>query len=65
MSITGMVANLDGSVLLQDTVSGPFAGVDVAITLGTELAERLLSQGSQEILEQILGESPAEPESLP
>ncbi len=64
MSITGMVANLDGSVLLQDTISSSFAGVDSAIALGTELAERLLSQGSQEILEQILGESPVEPEPL-
>ena len=65
MSITGMVANLDGSVLLQDTISSSFAGVDSAIALGTELAERLLSQGCQEILEQILGQSPVEPEPLP
>ena len=65
MSVTGMVANLDGSVLLQDTVSGPFAGVDDAIALGTELAGKLLAQGCQEILEQILGQSPLKPEPLP
>jgi len=65
MSVTGMVANLDGSVLLQDTVSGPFAGVDDATALGTELAGRLLAQGCQKILEQILGQSPLKPEPLP
>ena len=65
MSVNGMVANLDGSVLLHDTVSGPFASVDNAIALGTELAERLLAQGSEEILEQIRSQSPLEPEPLP
>ncbi len=65
MSVTGMVANLDGSVLLQNTVSGPLTDLDSAITLGTELAERLLSQGCKEILDQILAQSPPEPEPLP
>ena len=60
-----MVANLDGSVLLQDMVSGPFADIDSAIALGTELAKRLLAQGCQEILKQILDQSPAEPEPVP
>jgi porphobilinogen deaminase len=65
MSVTGMVANLDGSVRLQDTVSGPFASVDNAIALGTELAGRLLAQGSEEILEQIRSQSSLKPEPLP
>ena len=64
MSVIGMVANLDGSVLLKDTVSGPFAGVDDAIALGTELAGKLLAQGCQEILDQIVDRSPLEPEPL-
>ncbi len=65
MSVIGMVANLDGSVLLQDVVSGTFTDLDSATTLGTELAERLLSQGCKEILDQILAQSTPEPEPLP
>ena len=64
MSITGMVANLDGSVLLQDTRSSSFADVDDAIRLGSALAEKLLSGGGQKILDQVLGQSHLEAERL-
>ena len=64
MSITGMVANLDGSVLLQDTISSSFADVDDAIRLGAALAEELLSRGCQRILDQVLGSSHLEAEPL-
>ena len=47
------------------TISNSFTGVDSAIDLGAELAERLIALGCQEVLERILGESPMEPEALP
>ena len=45
-----MVASLDGSILIRDTVQGSF---DKAIDLGLELAEKLKQQGATKILEEI------------
>ena len=57
VTINAMVANLDGSRLLRDSISAPFSGLDSAITLGRKVAERLQAQGCQEILDAVLGES--------
>jgi hydroxymethylbilane synthase len=52
LQITGLVAEVDGSVLLRETSTGP---VDQHEKLGVELADRLLRKGGREILENILG----------
>ncbi len=52
LEITGLVAEVDGSVLLRETSTGP---VDQHEKLGVELADRLLRKGGREILENILG----------
>ncbi|MFB2918344.1 MULTISPECIES: hydroxymethylbilane synthase [Aerosakkonema] len=53
LTLTGMVASLDGQQLIKDSVSG--AAID-AEKLGIELAQRLRQQGAQTILEQIFAE---------
>jgi hydroxymethylbilane synthase len=50
--LTGLVAEVDGSVLLRENMTG---SVDKHEELGVQLAERLLDQGGREILENILG----------
>ncbi len=50
LTLTGIVASLDGKKLVKDSVSG--AAVD-AEKLGTELAHRAKEQGAQEILNDI------------
>jgi len=52
LELTGLVAEVDGSVLLRETATGP---VDKPEKLGVELANRLLKKGGREILENILG----------
>lgn len=52
LEITGLVAEVDGSVVLRQTVTGH---VDQPEKLGVELANRLLKKGGREILENILG----------
>ena len=52
LELTGLVAEVDGSVVLRETVTGP---VDQPEKLGVELANRLLKKGGREILENILG----------
>jgi len=51
LTLTGMVASLDGQRLLKDQVSGT---PDQADQLGITLAERLRQQGATEILNEIL-----------
>lgn len=53
LTLTGMVASLDGQQLIKDSVSGE--AID-AEKLGIELAQRLRQQGAQTILEQIFAE---------
>ncbi len=50
LTLTGIVASVDGQKLVKDTVTGI---ANNAEALGTELAEVLRQQGAQEILEEI------------
>ena len=50
--LTGLVSEVDGSVLLREMIRGPVAEHE---TLGVELANRLLDKGGRRILENILG----------
>ncbi len=52
--IVGLVGNLDGSVVIKETVSGVVAECETA---GRELAERLLSRGGREIMDEVYGEN--------
>jgi hydroxymethylbilane synthase len=52
IELTGLVAEVDGSLLLRDTITG---SVDKHEALGVELANQLLGQGARKILENILG----------
>jgi hydroxymethylbilane synthase len=54
IELTGLVAEVDGSVLLRETVNGP---CDRGESLGVELADRLLEQGGRKILENVYGRS--------
>ncbi len=50
VELTGMVAEVDGSVLLREAITGP---ADQHEKLGVELADRLLEMGGREILKKI------------
>ena len=52
LELTGLVAEVDGSVLLRETIRGPVGEHE---TLGVKLANRLLKEGGRQILENILG----------
>ena len=52
VEMTGMVAEIDGSVLIHETVAGP---VERRVALGEELADRLLERGGKEILDKVYG----------
>jgi hydroxymethylbilane synthase len=52
VDITGLVAEVDGSVLLRENMTGR---VDKHEELGVKLADKLLEQGGRKILEDILG----------
>ncbi len=62
IAINAMVANLDGSQLLRDSISAPVTGLDSAVELGRKVAERLRAKGCQKILDEVLAESPPIPE---
>jgi hydroxymethylbilane synthase len=51
LTLTGIVASLDGQKFVKDSVTGPATEAE---RLGTELAQRLRQQGAQEILNEIL-----------
>jgi hydroxymethylbilane synthase len=51
LTLTGIVASLDGLRLVKDSITGAASEAD---RLGTELAKTLRSQGAQEILDEIL-----------
>jgi hydroxymethylbilane synthase len=53
LTITGMVASLDGKRLIKDTLS---ANRTEAENLGKQLADRLRQQGAQEILAEIFAQ---------
>lgn len=50
LTLTGIVASVDGQKLVKDTVTGTTTNAEA---LGTELANILRAQGAQEILEEI------------
>jgi hydroxymethylbilane synthase len=50
LTLTGIVASIDGKKRVQDTVSGPLSEPE---QLGSQLAQRLREQGAQEILDEI------------
>jgi len=50
MTITGMVAELDGSRMIKQTIEGP---CDLAAKLGLQLADALLAEGAASILERL------------
>lgn len=54
LTLVGIVASLDGQQLIKDTVTGAPAD---AQSMGKELAQRLRSQGAQEILDVINAEN--------
>jgi hydroxymethylbilane synthase len=54
IELTGLVAEVDGSVVLRETVKG---SVDQHEALGVALANELLEKGGKKILECILGRS--------
>lgn len=54
LTISGMVAAIDGSGVFKQTVSGP---VSSAEQIGVELAERLIDMGAGEILEKLKQEA--------
>ena len=51
--IEGLVGSIDGKTLLKDTLKGM---PEQAESLGTELAENLLSKGAKEILDEVYGQ---------
>jgi hydroxymethylbilane synthase len=53
LTVTGLVASLDGKTMVKDTVTG---AAQEAEALGVELAQKLRQQGAQEILDQIFTE---------
>jgi len=52
--VTGLIANLDGSVLIKDQIEGPLSD---HLNLGITLADRLFQSGGKEILNQIYQET--------
>ncbi|WP_413164065.1 hydroxymethylbilane synthase [Capilliphycus salinus ALCB114379] len=53
LTLTGMVASLDGKRLIRDTVTGDATNAE---QLGVDLAHRLREQGAKEILDEIFAE---------
>lgn len=51
LQVTGMVAELDGCLVLKDTIEG---SCDEAAAVGLKLAEKLLAQGAGPILERLM-----------
>jgi len=50
VKLTGMVASVDGKVVLKESMTGPVAE---AYDLGTRLANKLLDRGGREILAEV------------
>lgn len=57
ITITGMVASLDGSKLMRKTIAADVSTIEEARKLGQRLAEELRSEGAQEILDEITNQS--------
>jgi len=50
LRLEGFVADVDGAVVLRDTLTGPF---EAAAEIGVELAERLIHRGANDILRRV------------
>ena len=57
VSMTGLVASVDGKTIIKDTIQGPEADCEA---LGVELAERLLKDGAFDILKELYEVAPPE-----
>ena len=53
VTLTGLIASVDGKEILKEVVSGP---AENAAELGTGLAEKLLGMGGRQILDEVYGE---------
>lgn len=53
LTLNGLVASQDGKQIVRDTISGKASEAE---QLGTQLAERLISQGANSILQHLLGQ---------
>lgn len=53
LTLTGIVASVDGQKVVKDTISGETKDAE---QLGTQLAKQMRGQGAQEILDQIFAE---------
>ena len=53
LTLTGIVASVDGKKLVKDTITGDASNAE---QMGIELAERLRQQGAQEILKEIFAQ---------
>jgi hydroxymethylbilane synthase len=53
LTLTGIVASVDGQQVVKDTVAGDALNAE---QLGIELAQKMRTQGAQEILEAIFAE---------
>ena len=53
LTLTGLVASLDGKKLVKDIITGTITDAE---QIGIELAQKLRKQGAQEILDQIFAE---------
>jgi hydroxymethylbilane synthase len=53
LTLTGLVASLDGQTIIKESITGPATEAD---RLGIELANQAKQQGAQEILNQITAE---------
>ncbi len=53
ITLSGLVATLDGKTLFKETIIGP---IDSSESLGIELAERLISMGAEKIIEALKDE---------
>ena len=54
LTLTGIVASLDGQTVVKDVISGPVATAD---EMGTTLAKRAKDAGAQAILDAIAAET--------
>lgn len=53
VSLTGLIASVDGRQILKDRISGP---AEAAEKIGTELAQKLLEMGGRQILDEVYGQ---------
>lgn len=54
LNLAGLVGRIDGSEIIKDNIKGDIDGYE---ELGIRLAERLLSMGAKEILDEVYGQS--------